>query len=729
MAIGKSIRRIITLILIATMLMSSTVIIPFSGVAESGEAVDEAIPFESVRTGATNGGAYVEEDISRRDQFTKHYITPDGKVYAVIFPEQVHYLQDGEWREVDNRLALDSEGKNYITAEGEFDVSFAKSASDASLVSITDAGYTLSWSVSFAKKVPSGSMTASGNMGQIASGEMQVIETRQAEVSSFKEEEGNTKSRITDLGRAISEVRYNKVFNDTVDLRYSLLHGKVEEDIIINSPEGFSSYTLTVDTDGLNALKHTDGSISFKTSEGETVFKLAAPWMKDANGEVSSNVAVVMRQKAGMTFVTYTPDASWLNADGRAYPVLIDPSFTTRFYTNNYEDTYVYTNDSPSTTRPSETSMKIGNLNGKDYYAYINILNIPELNWASSIQSVTLDFWVNTTSSPSLNVYAVTEEWSEDTICYSNQPSSILLAEDVIGSPNGSRSKYSVDLYEWLWYLEVEYGGYGDPFHDFDWNGLKIGYSSQLTNNHTEIVSSEYIHVNNYRPVMTVEYSYYPEALLSDNALYSLKNVSSGQYLTVDDEYLGNEDELGEEEFVDVYMAAKNDQRTQAFRLDIDADSVLTLATMSYGDGSGRLLSAAVSETSNRTDGNLATSAYIFEAMDSSGYPENQKWLIQPHDLNQGLYKIVMAADPLVALSTAGGVTVTAFTGAQEQLWKLESGGLEVIIGHNMRDDYISGQSNSISVGSTWLSYCCPVYDFGTTVTLSSSDTGLVEKT
>ena len=45
----------------------------------------------------TDISAELTEDIKLRDTFTKHYTDGNGKYYAVVFPEQVHYLENGEW--------------------------------------------------------------------------------------------------------------------------------------------------------------------------------------------------------------------------------------------------------------------------------------------------------------------------------------------------------------------------------------------------------------------------------------------------------------------------------------------------------------------------------------------------------------------------------------------------------------------------------------------------------
>lgn len=369
----------------------------------SAEIAEDNKPSEenkSTYIGEENQNPYLEEDVSLRDKFTKHYIAPDGSRYAVIFPEQVHYAENNSWVEIDNTLSYDITTKQYVSKNEKFKTKFSQASGNHQLVTIEDGDYRLSWSLSFATEIdPSTAKTTASGFADmpnqhIANVNAQILETTDDENTKIR-----NKDNISQFGKAMSGIKYSGVFNQTVDLRYSVLHGKVEEDIILNSPEGFVSYTMAIKTNGLIAMKQADNCIVFVTSEGETVFTLGAPWMKDSYLSVSDDIEVTVVQNGDIAYITYTPEDKWLKDEARVYPVLIDPSFTTRYYTSNYADTYVYQGDSASITRPTETTMKVGNISGKNYYAYLKILNIPELIGMDSVDNVTLDFWVNTTAS------------------------------------------------------------------------------------------------------------------------------------------------------------------------------------------------------------------------------------------------------------------------------------------------------------------------------------------
>ena len=724
-------KRVIAFLLSLVMIMT---MLPMSAYAVEKSVTDRETESQNYITNNTYKGTeedtpILEEETLLRDKFTKHYIDADGNRYAVVFPEQVHYSENDSWIEIDNTFSLDKTTNRYVSKNEKFRTQFSQESDSSQLVTIEDGTYKLSWSISFASNTgigkEQGSLTLSENTNvqKISKVSALVSEVSETALSKVK-----SKETISELGKAITGIRYNGVLEDKVDLRYSVLHGKVEEDVILNSPDGFTSYTLTVDTNGLDAIKREDNSVAFVNTEGETIFTLGAPWMKDSYVSVSDDIEVTVKQKDDLAYITYAPNLEWLNDASRVYPVLIDPSFKTRFYTSNYEDTYVYTGDSASTTRPTETTMMVGNLSGKQYYAYVKILNIPDLVGGFGADEATLNFWATTTSSPALSVYEVNGDWSTNTITYANQPSASLIKSNQVGVASGSVSKYSVDLTDWLDDVSYEYYSLSDYFNSDEWNGFKIGYTTNTTGNYTQICASEYTTAS-YRPVITFTYNYWPYGGIEDGAVYSFVNSASNKYLTVD----GGSTTNG----TNVYQYTKNNSLSQAFRLDYDETyNCFRIRAMCSSDGYGSVLEVpSYSGTINNTNGYTNSNVRIYSCLTAPR--DDQEWLIYPHEYGD-LYKIVLRADPSLALTSygasngtsdgntstsAGNVYVSQFTGASNQLWKLESGGIQLINATNIKEVSAEGETYAISEGRTWQSFCCPVNEYGAYVSWWSSNT------
>ena len=93
--------------------------------------------------------------------------------------------------------------------------------------------------------------------------------------------------------------------------------------------------------------------------------------MYDAEGKASSDIAASMLQTEKSVEITYTPNAEWLSAEDRVYPVIIDPSLVSSQTTSNIED--VSTEYEISTNYIWESSFFIANnINLQDSYAYSN---------------------------------------------------------------------------------------------------------------------------------------------------------------------------------------------------------------------------------------------------------------------------------------------------------------------------------------------------------------------
>ena len=68
----------------------------------------------------------VAENIEGRTQFSKEFVMSNGLNMAVIYPETVHYDDNGQWKEIDNTLKPVGSGANarLTNTAGEWTVSF-----------------------------------------------------------------------------------------------------------------------------------------------------------------------------------------------------------------------------------------------------------------------------------------------------------------------------------------------------------------------------------------------------------------------------------------------------------------------------------------------------------------------------------------------------------------------------------------------------------------------------
>ena len=94
------------------------------------------LPLQAMSAGGTaeetdisNEVYIVDEDITKRGEYEKHFLCSDGTYRAVTYAEPVHYYDSstGTWQDNDVALTLNAASTRYEAQSGSFAVSFAKS--------------------------------------------------------------------------------------------------------------------------------------------------------------------------------------------------------------------------------------------------------------------------------------------------------------------------------------------------------------------------------------------------------------------------------------------------------------------------------------------------------------------------------------------------------------------------------------------------------------------------
>ncbi len=455
----------------------------------------------------------VEEVVSLRGEYEKHFLCEDGTYLVATYPEPVHYAQDGEWVEIDNTLQpAPGSSAAYAVVEnrdGLFDIAFSENPADP-LVTMQSEGYTLSWDVDAAQ--PQAAVFAAAPADEART--LTVLEAPDASAVELPETVADTTAAVQ-IDTALPEV----------SLQYTVLPRGVKEDILLHSRSAPASYTVTFRTQGLAAQLQEDDTVVFRDAAGETVFTVAAPYLYDSADEFCTLVTQTLTQTADGYVLTLTPDAAWLQDPARVYPVTLDPSVTANTGSSNVLDTYTFEGD--TAVHNNETYLYFGNrsVNGtrKEHRVYSKVKQLPSISAGSYVDSATYTFYLTSTTSTAhpINAYPVTSSWTSGAINWSTKPSyydssSYNIAENL--SPvwqNGKPVRYELDLTASL--RRVQSGSYTN-------NGLMFRYVSNTVQDHNRVFSSE----SSNRPLLTIRYS--ADTNIA-NGTYVLRNVASQNFL------------------------------------------------------------------------------------------------------------------------------------------------------------------------------------------------------
>ena len=263
---------------------------PLAETVETEEQPMAKNPKDKIRVG---------ELLELRRENRKVFKMSDGSEQAVFYPETVNVLnkETGLFEPVDTTLCEEEGGKCLVNRKNNFVAKFSREEENDDLFSIESGMHKVTVS---AKKT-----LKNKNKGVIPS----------------------VRKKEKDDARKIDIVSYSNVENGA-DYEYSVQGGGVKEEIVIKEKSSVYRYPFVMTCENVTPkLEENSTRVAFLSNEtGEEIFFIPAPFMTDANGTTSHKVRYVMRKGNNEeVYFSVTADSEWINAEERAFPVVIDP--------------------------------------------------------------------------------------------------------------------------------------------------------------------------------------------------------------------------------------------------------------------------------------------------------------------------------------------------------------------------------------------------------------------
>ncbi|UYQ60705.1 DNRLRE domain-containing protein [Streptomyces peucetius] len=218
------------------------------------------------------------------------------------------------------------------------------------------------------------------------------------------------------------------------DLEYRVGPGRVKENIVLaERPDGPVKYTFTLDTEGLTPKARKDGSIAFFGELPNTpVLVIPAPYMTDAKKsasspygfEYSAAVSQKLTRDGDGWKLTVTPDAKWLAAKERQYPVVVDPTITIAPSPSGSQDTMVLS-DSASTNFNSSWKLSVGKTSSSAQARSLLKFPLDEIPAGVKVDGARLGVYFDQTHTTggndvTIEAHRATGAWDESTATWSN---------------------------------------------------------------------------------------------------------------------------------------------------------------------------------------------------------------------------------------------------------------------------------------------------------------------
>ena len=510
--------------------------------------------------------AVISEEISLREQNTKHFQLSDGSYTAVVYDEPVHYKQEDDWIEIDNSLVSASlvgepltgtiKRDSELTVNEKQNILQDKKKPNRSYNTAYYENNTNDFNVHLPKEINSnmpivvnyGGYSLRFHFNNITNATAEVVQPMSVAESAQELQNQLAKTVDSDLRVKIqndfatavqknrSSVSYLSV-NSNIDLNYHVYGQTLKEDIVFNSLPSAESFSFDFTYTGLSAVLKEDKSVVFNDESGKTVFVIAAPFMFDSDEGYSSDIQVTLEKTVMGCRYTLTPDRKWLEAPSRVYPITLDPQVTTTQNSSYIHDNGVQESD-PDKNYITTNRMYVGSgpksTQGRIYFKLTQWPSATGLN-SNTITSAYLYMNYYPTASYQtayqmyIDIYRLSSPWDTNTITWSSQTrigGTQISSKYLSDSRNKTSGSDSFDVTAWV------KSHYSSPSTDY---GIRLQPRTVASSiNRACYISSDHTSTS-LRPIIYINYTSGSGSVsgLTSGQTYYLRNANSGKYLDV----------------------------------------------------------------------------------------------------------------------------------------------------------------------------------------------------
>ena len=277
----------------------------------------------------------------------------DGTEQAVFYPEAVHVFnqETGMYENAGNTLVTEEDGKHFAGSTDRLIAHFSREAESSELFSVENGGYRVTVLKKTTQKKP-----GKGILPTVLA---------------------KTPAEYREPDRLVfADVK------DGTDYTYAVEGGGVKENIIVRKKAQTYRYAFRLVCENvIPVVDHDTQRIAFIADDGgEEIFFIPAPFMTDANGVVSTAVRYsVGKMQEGSVTLTVIADKEFMNAEERAFPVVIDPQIkltgATAMETYNWNQGNLYSNNTAHTI--GSTGKGDGTCSVQRMYIHLNLPTLP----------------------------------------------------------------------------------------------------------------------------------------------------------------------------------------------------------------------------------------------------------------------------------------------------------------------------------------------------------------
>ena len=392
-----------------------------------------------------------DEVLEKRRENIKQFHLGHGRYQAVVFPEPVHYQEDGDgWKDIDNNLedATDAAGRPILRNRANaLRVELSKSADSGKLARIESSGHVLEWSLdgmptAVAPVVRQGAQIKQARLVARAQAMPSFVGRTRASLEkadlTILETEAEKRADLT--ATMDSDAIYENVLPG-LSVRYTLHGQTLKEDLILANAAARSHAALRLpDTYDYEAMD--DGSVSVRDKvTGECYYVFEAPYVYDAeNAEIPATV--VLTPVSDGVRMHYELDEEALAQ--AAFPVTIDPLIRSA-NANKYTEFSCLADGQSLPYNQSQDHIKLGSYNGKQCVGMLRFLELAPLEASDTV--IQTQLWMyskNRSTSNYIGVYSINSDWNKGSVAWTNfdPHDESKMSQDAIECQKGPTASY-----------------------------------------------------------------------------------------------------------------------------------------------------------------------------------------------------------------------------------------------------------------------------------------------
>lgn len=462
----------------------------------------------------------VVEIVSLREENIKHFRLADGTYEAIVYTHPIHRKdKNGVWQDIDNNLTLDNDGTTQKYRTSDSRIKFTNSFKpNEEIFTLCENGYSIT--MTLISNDTSSKLSSTSELLLDAGAKPSVNNARKRTIEKA--------FRSLDAAASIDNrcsIVYDNVADNTA-IEYVLQGNDIKENIIISAPRDVYDYQFKMNVIGLKAELDENGNIKLYDSRtGQSKYVIPAPYMYDANGDYSTDVSYDLNLiDEDAYLICICANEEWINSSDRAFPIIIDPSITSK---ELVWDAYTYS------TYPNENYGYSEELWVSNYRtSYIYIEDIPHIPSGATLNYAYLyvSYYYHITDGGLLaGAYQILEDWDEETITYNNAPAvsttrldtDILTAASTITESSPGSARFLITNAVRNWYDNSATNC-----------GIAIKRESSATYTNASVILKPYEAYDNDYAYISVNYTYYVP-----DGVYALRNDSSTtRWMTVEDD-------------------------------------------------------------------------------------------------------------------------------------------------------------------------------------------------